>query len=95
VAIADLVGKNAGTGFENVTGAEDLALPFLKVLSPSSPELNKSKGKYIEGAQAGNIINTVTKEILRWRKRLLKLFLVFTTENILSGQKWVQAQVHQ
>lgn len=63
VAIADLVGKNAGSGFENVTGTEDLALPFLKVLSPTSPELNPSKSKYIEGAKAGNIVNTVTKEL--------------------------------
>jgi hypothetical protein len=82
VAIADLVSKNAGTGFENVTGVEDLALPFLKVLSPSSPELNKSKGKYIEGAQAGNLVNTVTKEIFDGEKGIKVIPCFYNREYI-------------
>jgi hypothetical protein len=42
---------------------EDLALPFLKVLGQLSPEINKRDGKYVEGAEAGMILNTVTNEI--------------------------------
>ena len=42
---------------------EDLALPFLKVLGQLSPEVNKRDGKYVEGAEPGKIINTVTNEL--------------------------------
>jgi hypothetical protein len=61
--IADLVGNDVNMGFENVSGQEDLALPFLKKLGQLSPELNKSNASYVEGAQAGMILNTVTKEL--------------------------------
>ena len=42
---------------------EDLALPFLKVLGQLSPEVNKRDAKYVEGAEPGKIINTVTNEL--------------------------------
>jgi hypothetical protein len=42
---------------------EDLALPFLKVLGQLSPEVNKRDGKYVEGAEPGMILNTVTNEV--------------------------------
>ena len=49
-------------GSQNIT-QEDLALPFLKVLGQLSPEINKRDGKYVEGAEPGMILNTVTNEI--------------------------------
>ena len=42
---------------------EDQALPFLKILGQLSPEVNKRDGKYVEGAEPGKIINTVTNEL--------------------------------
>ena len=42
---------------------EDLALPFLKVLGQLSPEVNKRDAKFVQGAEPGMIINTVTNEI--------------------------------
>lgn len=48
--------KDAGRGLENV-GQEDLALPFLKVLSRQDPTLDA-----LDGAKAGDIYNTVTGE---------------------------------
>ena len=53
---------DADKGSQNMT-QEDLALPFLKVLGQLSPEINKRDGKYIEGAEPGMILNTVTNEI--------------------------------
>ena len=38
-------------------------MPFLKVLGQLSPEVNKTHGKYVEGAEPGKIINTVTNEL--------------------------------
>ena len=53
---------DADKGTQNIT-QEDLALPFLKVLMPLSPEVNKRDGKYVEGAEPGMIFNSVTKEL--------------------------------
>ena len=44
-------------------GQQDLALPFLKILAQLSPEVNKRDGKYVEGAEAGMIYNSVTGEL--------------------------------
>ena len=49
-----------GTGLEEA-GADDYAIPFLRVLQSMSPQLKKSDGKYIQGAEEGNLFNTVTE----------------------------------
>jgi hypothetical protein len=53
---------DANQGSQNIS-QEDLALPFLKILGQLSPEVNKRDGKYVEGAEPGKIINTVTNEL--------------------------------
>ena len=53
---------DAGAGSQNIT-QEDLALPFLKVLGQLSPEINKQNAKFINGAEPGMIVNSVTKEL--------------------------------
>ena len=53
---------DADKGSQNMM-QDDLALPFLKVLGQLSPEINKRDGKYVEGAEPGMILNTVTNEI--------------------------------
>ncbi len=53
---------DAQQGTQNIS-QEDLALPFLKILGQLSPEVNKRDGKYVEGAEPGKIINTVTNEL--------------------------------
>ena len=53
---------DAQQGAQNIS-QEDLALPFLKILGQLSPEVNKRDGKYVEGAEPGKIINTVTSEL--------------------------------
>jgi len=51
-----------GKGLGNIS-QQDLALPFLKILAQLSPEVNKRDGKYVEGAEAGMIYNSVTGEL--------------------------------
>ena len=58
----NLFEDDANQGAQNIS-QEDLALPFLKVLGQLSPEVNKRDGKYVEGAEPGKIINTVTNEL--------------------------------
>ena len=53
---------DANKGAQNIS-QEDLALPFLKILGQLSPEVNKTHGKYVEGAEPGKIINTVTNTL--------------------------------
>ena len=58
----NLFEADANKGTQNIS-QEDLALPFLKVLGQLSPEVNKRDGKYVEGAEPGKIINTVSNEL--------------------------------
>ena len=63
---------DADKGSQNMT-QEDLALPFLKVLGQLSPEVNKRDGKYVEGAEPGMILNTVTNEVFDGAKGIYVL----------------------
>lgn len=61
----DLFGDMAGEGLENVT-ADDLLIPRLSILQQLSPQLNKKKPEFIEGAEEGDIadlgLGTLFKE---------------------------------
>ena len=63
----NLFEADAGAGTQNIK-QEDLALPFLKVLGQLSPEINKRDAKYVNGAQPGMILNTVTKQLFDGEK---------------------------
>ena len=69
IALASMFEADSNTGLDNM-GAEDMALPFLRVLGQLSPEINKRDAKYVEGAEAGMIFNTVTKQAYDWEKGL-------------------------
>jgi len=58
----NLFEADANQGTQNMK-LEDLALPFLKVLGNASPEINKSHAKYVEGSEAGMILNSVTNQL--------------------------------
>ena len=58
----NLFEADANQGAQNIR-QEDLALPFLKVLGQLSPEVNKRDAKYVEGAEPGMILNTVTNAL--------------------------------
>jgi hypothetical protein len=58
---------DANAGTHNME-QDDLALPFLKVLGQLSPEINKKHGKYVEGAEPGMILNSVTKQLFDGEK---------------------------
>ena len=54
--------EDASKGLGNIS-QQDLALPFLKILAQLSPEVNERDGKYVKGAKAGMIFNSVTGEL--------------------------------
>jgi len=53
---------DAHAGFENVKQGS-LALPILKLLQNGSAEAQKRNQAYIEGAEPGMLLNTVTKKV--------------------------------
>ena len=61
VAVMDenMFAADAGVGVSNL-GSEDLAIPFIKVLQKMSDELDD-----LDNAKAGDIYNTVTKDIVK------------------------------
>ena len=54
--IFDMAGE--GTSFDS----SEMQIPFIRVLQALSPQLNKKKPEYIEGAAQGDLFNTVTGE---------------------------------
>jgi len=56
-------GEFAGTGMENVT-SNDVSIPFLGLIQSLSPQLQEDDAKYIDGAKAGMLFNTVTNELI-------------------------------
>ncbi|KKN53713.1 hypothetical protein LCGC14_0599680 [marine sediment metagenome] len=55
-------GAFAGGGMENV-GAGDVLMPFLGIVQALSPQVEKGHAKFIEGAEVGDLYNTVTNEL--------------------------------
>ena len=55
----NMFAADAGVGVNDL-GSEDLAIPFIRVLQKMSDELDD-----LENAKAGDIYNTVTKEVVK------------------------------
>lgn len=51
--------EHAGAGMDAI-GTEDMQIPFLRILQPLSPQINKNDASYIKGASSGDLFNTVT-----------------------------------
>lgn len=62
VMVLDSSFDDLETGLEDVT-KEDMAIPMLKVLQALSPQVNKRDGDYVDGAEAGAILNSVTSTV--------------------------------
>lgn len=60
--LADQFTEDQGAGNENV-GQGDVALPFLRVLQSLSPQTRKKDPAYVDGAEEGMLINTLTQEL--------------------------------
>ena len=54
--------EDAGSGFEQAD-KDAYAIPFLSILQSGSPQVKKSDGAYIKGAEEGFLFNSVTQEV--------------------------------
>lgn len=50
-------------GFEQMD-ASTMALPFLRIVQKLSPQLNRQKPEFIDGAQEGDLYNTLTNTLI-------------------------------
>lgn len=67
-AVSSLLAKmqaESGRGFENVDSTRDLKMPFLSIVQGLSPEKDKNDPKYIEGAEEGDVFNSVSRELYK------------------------------
>ena len=77
--IMDDLYEAAGQGMETI-GADDMQIPFLRILQPLSPQLIKNDPKFIKGASAGDIFNTVTGEFWEADEGVDVLMCAYTTK---------------
>ena len=82
--IMDDLFEAAGQGREAI-GAEDMQIPFLRILQPLSPQLLKTDPKFIKGASAGDIFNTVTGEYWEADTGVKVLVCAFQTKFLEFG----------
>lgn len=54
--------EDLGQGVTDLT-ATDLSIPFLTILQKGSPQVDENGAKYVKGAKAGMLLNTVTQEL--------------------------------
>jgi hypothetical protein len=62
VALSSSFADDASLGFENAD-RDSYALPFLQVLQSGSPQVKRSEGAYIKGAEEGMLYDTINGTI--------------------------------
>lgn len=82
--IMDDLFEAAGQGREAI-GAEDMQIPFLRILQPLSPQLLKTDPKFIKGASAGDLFNTVTGDYWEADSGVKVLVCAFQTKFLEFG----------
>lgn len=74
--------QGTGRGNENV-GTSDLVIPRLEIAQALSPCLKKDKAEFIEGAEMGDIFNTVTRELHKAEDGVLVIPLFYKKEYLV------------
>jgi len=69
-------GADVGAGMEGAD-KDSYAIPFLRVLQSTSPQVNEANGAYIEGAKPGMILNTATRKVYDGKKGVILLPCAF------------------
>ena len=72
----DMFAGDAGIGVSDL-GSEDLAIPFIKILQKMSDELDE-----MDNARAGDIYNTVTKEVTKGKDGVRVINCAYTLQYI-------------
>ena len=73
-------------------GADEMQIPFIRALQALSPQLNKKKPEYIDGAEQGDLFNTVTGQVWKGEEGVIIIpcyqvtkYLEFTPRDMGGG----------
>jgi len=94
VALTSMFEQDQAGGMDGM-GQGDFAMPFLRVLGQLSPEVNERDAKYVEGAKAGMIFNTVTKQAYDGVEGVNVIPCGYKREYVEWSDRRVRAQVPQ
>lgn len=61
-SVHEMMEQDAGGGFESAD-RDAYAVPFISILQSGSPQVKRSDGAYIKGAEEGMFYNSVTQEV--------------------------------
>jgi hypothetical protein len=75
--------EDYGAGFEDFT-RDDIAIPFLKTLQKTSPQVDEDSADHIEGAKAGMFFNTVTGELFDGKEKGLLIIPVHRVHQFIE-----------
>lgn len=67
VAIVDDLFDDDGND-RDATNADQMSIPFLSILQPTSPQVTEGGSEFIEDARPGMIYNSVTKQVIDSKK---------------------------
>jgi hypothetical protein len=76
-----MMAQDSGIGRESL-GVQDLALPYLTILQALSPQVMKSNPKRVDGAEEGDLFNTVSMEIFDSRDGVLVVPCAYQRANV-------------
>ena len=76
--------ENSGSGFEEAD-MTSFAVPFISILQALSPQCKKKEPEYIEGAEEGMFMNSVTGEIMAGEPGIEVIPVYFTQRYIAWG----------
>ena len=57
----------AGEDHKEALGKDDMSIPFLQILQSLSPQCTKGEPEHIKGAEASDLLNTVTQTLIKTR----------------------------
>ena len=77
LALASMYEEDSGAGFENAD-RDSYSIPFMSILQSGSPQVKKSDGAYIKGAEEGFLFNSVSQEIISGDKGITVIPAYFT-----------------
>lgn len=74
----------AGEGMDAIS-TDDMQIPFLRIIQPLSPEIKKNDPKFIKGASAGDMFNTVTGQLFDGEKGCIVIPCGYTVKYLEFG----------
>jgi hypothetical protein len=86
VALASMFEEDVGAGFEQAD-KDAYAIPFLSILQAGSPQVKKSDGAYIKGAEEGFFFNSVTQDVIDGSAGLTVIPCYYTRRYVKWGAR--------